>query len=141
MLKYYPERNERHAMKKSIKAAIFNALLFPGWGQIYLKQYKKGVLIISITAAGILSILWSVFQNARDILKIAAFKKGAVTFYAVIQLAIDSIKSLDCLYLSFIMSFLLMLWIFSILDSYQSDKEEITKPSNSADQQSASPPV
>lgn len=107
-------------MKKSTKAVLFNALLFPGWGQIYLKQYKKGILIISAIAAATLSILWSVIQTTRDILKITPFKKGAVTFNAVIQLAINSIKSLNCFHLSLILIFMLLLWIFSMIDSYQS---------------------
>ncbi|GAB6267344.1 MAG: hypothetical protein STSR0002_00840 [Smithella sp.] len=54
-------------MNKAIKAALFNALLFPGWGQIYLKQYKKSILIISAVMAGTLSILWSVIQATREL--------------------------------------------------------------------------
>jgi len=112
-------------MKTATKAALFNILLFPGWGQIYLKKYKKGVLIISAVMAGILSILWSVIQNTRDILKIAPFKKGTVTLSAVVQLAVDSIKALSCFHLSLILFFMLLLWIFSIIDAYQSGKKEI----------------
>ncbi|ESP62679.1 hypothetical protein SMITH_291 [Smithella sp. ME-1] len=110
-------------MKKATKAVLFNALLFPGWGQIYLKQYKKGVLIISAIMAGTLSILWSVIQITRDTLKIAPFKKGTVTFDAVIQLAINSIKSMNCFHLSLILFFMLLLWIFSMIDAYKSGKK------------------
>jgi len=81
-------------MNIASKAALFNALLFPGWGQIYLKKYKKGILIIIATIAGISSILWSVVQTTINILKIAPFKKGTVTFSAVIQLTINAIKAL-----------------------------------------------
>ena len=112
-------------MEKATKAVLFNALLFPGWGQIYLKQYKKGVLIILAITAGTLSILWSVIETTKNILKIAPFKKGTVTFDAVIQLAIDSIKSLNFYYLSFILFFMLLLWVFSIIDSYQEGKQLI----------------
>ncbi|KQC11237.1 MAG: hypothetical protein APR62_01735 [Smithella sp. SDB] len=110
-------------MNKAIKAALFNALLFPGWGQIYLKQYKKGVLIISTIMAGTLSILWSVIQITRDILKISPFKKGTVTLSAVLQLVIDSIKVLNCTYMSLILFFMLFLWVCSMIDSYQSGKK------------------
>jgi len=110
-------------MNKATKAVLFNALVFPGWGQIYLKQYKKGVLIISAIMAGTLSILWSVIQTTKNFLKITPFKKGTVTFGAVIQLAIDSIKSLNRFHLSLILFFMLLLWIFSLLDSYQSGKK------------------
>ena len=66
-------------MNIAMKAALFNALLFPGWGEIYLKKYKRGILIIIATAAGILSILWSIIQTTIKILRFAPFKKGTVT--------------------------------------------------------------
>ena len=107
-------------MNIASKAALFNALLFPGWGQIYLKKYKKGISIIIATIAGISSILWSVVQTTIAILKIAPFKKGTVTFSAVIQLTINAIKALNLFYLYLILFFMILLWIFSIIDAYMS---------------------
>ena len=105
-------------MNLATKAALFNALLFPGWGQIYLKKYKKGILIIIAIIAGVVSILWSVVQTTIAILKIAPFKKGTVTFIAVVQLAIDAIKALNLSYLFLILFSMILLWIFSIIDAY-----------------------
>ena len=107
-------------MNSATKAALFNALLFPGWGQLYLKKYKKGIMIIIATIAGVLSIIWSVIQSTINILKIAPFKKGTVTFSAVINLAIDAIKDLNLFYLYLILFFMILLWIFSIIDAYMS---------------------
>ena len=125
-------------MNSSTKAALFNALLFPGWGQIYLKNYKKGISIIIAIIAGVISILWSVTQATISILKIAPLKKGTVTFNAVMQLAIDSIKALNVYYLFLILLFMILLWIFSIIDAYQIGKKEMAK-ATIADQQSTSP--
>ena len=128
-------------MNLATKAALFNALLFPGWGQIYLKKYKKGILIIIAIIAGVISILWSVVQTTINILKIAPFKKGTVTFSAVVQLAIDAIKALNLFYLFLILFFMILLWILSIIDAYISGKKEMAKITTAADQQSASPQV
>jgi TM2 domain-containing membrane protein YozV len=125
-------------MNIASKAALFNALLFPGWGQIYLKNYKKGISIISAIIAGISSILWSVVQTTIAILKIVPFKKGTVTFNAVIQLAIDAIKALNLFYLFLILFFMILLWIISIIDAYISGKKEMAKVTT-ADQESVSP--
>lgn len=127
-------------MNLAIKGALFNALIFPGWGQIYLKKYKKGILIIIAISAGVISILWSVAQATINILKIAPIK-GSVTFIAVVQLAIDSIKSLNLSYIFLILLSMILLWILSIIDAYQSGKKEMAKASTSADQQSTSPPA
>ena len=126
-------------MNLATKAALFNALIFPGWGQIYLRNYKKGIFIIIASLAGVVSILLSVVQTTIAILKIAPIKKGTVTFNAVIQLTINAIKALNLSYLFLILLSMILLWIFSIIDAYQIGKKEIAKPNIPADQQSASP--
>ncbi len=110
-------------MNLATKAALFNALIFPGWGQIYLKKYKKGILIIIAISAGVISILWSVAQATINILKIAPIKKGTVTFFAVVQLAIDAVKALNLFYLYLILFFMILLWILSIIDAYHIRKK------------------
>ena len=112
-------------MNLAIKGALFNALLFPGWGQIYLKKYKKGILIIIGIVSGVISILWSITQATINILKIAPFKKGTVTFSAVVQLAIDAVKALNLSNVSLILLSMILLWIISIIDAYQIGKKEM----------------
>jgi len=114
-------------MNIATKAVLYNALLFPGWGQLYLKKYKTGILIIFAIIAGVLSILWSIIQTTIAILKIAPLKKGTVTFFAVVKLSIDAIKALNLFYLYLILFFMILLWIFSIIDAYISGKKEMAK--------------
>jgi len=128
-------------MNLATKAALLNALILPGWGQIYLRNYKKGISIIIASLAGVVSILLSVVQTTISILKIAPFKKGTVTFSAVIQLTINAIKALNLSYLFLILLSMILLWIFSIIDAYMVGKKEMAKSNIAADQQSASPPV
>ena len=116
-------------MNLATKAALFNTLLFPGWGQIYLNKYKKGISMIIATIAGVLSIIWSVIQTTINILKIAPFKKGTVTFIAVVQLAINAIKALNLSYLFLILLSMIMLWIFSIIDAFMLGKKEMARTS------------
>ena len=116
-------------MNLDTKAALFNTLLFPGWGQIYLNKYKKGISMIIATIAGVLSIIWSVIQTTINILKIAPFKKGTVTFIAVVQLAINAIKALNLSYLFLILLSMILLWIFSIIDAYMLGKKEMARTS------------
>ncbi|MFA5322296.1 MAG: hypothetical protein WC373_06440 [Smithella sp.] len=116
-------------MNMATKAALFNALLFPGWGEIYLKKYKRGILIITAVAMGSLSILWSIIQKTIVILKITPFQKGTVTFGAVVQLGFDTIRSLNLRYLLFILLSMVLLWLVSIMDAYLLGKKEMTKHS------------
>lgn len=128
-------------MNLAVKAILFNALLFPGWGEIYLKKYIKGFWIIIAFLSGIVSIVWSIMQAAMDILKTTPVKKGAVTLGIVIDVVMKAIKSLDFYFLIFILILMVLLWILSIIDAYLLGKEAMAKINTDADQQSASPPV
>jgi TM2 domain-containing membrane protein YozV len=128
-------------MNLATRAALFNVLLFPGCGQIYLKKYKRGFLIITGVVIGILSIIWSIIQSTINILRVAPFKKGTVTLSAVVQLTIDSIKALNMSYLFLILLSMILLLIISILDAYLLGKKEMAKINMPVDQESASPPA
>jgi TM2 domain-containing membrane protein YozV len=126
-------------MNLATKAALYNALLFPGWGQIYLKRYKKGIAIIITVIAGTLSIFWSIIQTAISSLRIAPFRKGTVTFDAVINFTINSIKETNMYCLLPVLSLIIMLLIFSVIDAYTTGKKEMAKASIAADPESTSP--
>jgi TM2 domain-containing membrane protein YozV len=121
-------------METATKAALFSALLFPGWGQIYLKRYKRGIAIILPVLAGMLSICWGVVQVAISILKAAPFKKGTVAMSAVVKLSLDSVKALDSIYFSLILLFIVLLWIFSIVDAYHLGKKQMPEITISVNQ-------
>lgn len=127
-------------MNLPAKAALLNALLFPGWGEIYLKRYKRGMFIIVSVTAGILSIVWSIIQATMTILKIAPFPKGSVTLHAVVELAISAMKALNVYDIFPLIASLVALWVISIIDAYLLGKQALAKATN-ARQQSASPPV
>jgi TM2 domain-containing membrane protein YozV len=109
------------------KAALLSALLFPGWGQLLLKRYKRGVAIILLTVIGVLSIVFYVIQVAVTVLKTAPLKKEAVNFSAVVNLSVEAIKSLNLFYLLIILLFIILLWIFSIVDAYLLGKKDMSK--------------
>ncbi|MGA3280406.1 MAG: DUF5683 domain-containing protein [Smithella sp.] len=115
-------------MNKATKAALYNVLLFPGWGQLYLKRYKKGIAIIIAIIAGAVSILWSVAQTTIAFLKISPFRKNAVNFDAVVKTAIYSIKHTSRSYLILMLSLILLLWISSIIDAYTIGKKHQSIP-------------
>jgi hypothetical protein len=128
-------------MDLATRAALYNALLFPGWGHFYLKKYKRGIIFILPVLASISAICWAIVQVAMNILKAHPVKKGTVDINAVISLSLDATKAINLNHLSLILLFLVFLWILSIIDAYRLGKKQMQKLTTSADQQSASPPV
>jgi hypothetical protein len=127
-------------MNLATKAAIYNALLFPGWGHFYLKKYKRGMIFILPVLAGMLSICWTIVQVAISILKANPLKKGAVDITNVLQLSADATKAIDSNNnISLILLFMILFWIVSIIDAYQLGKKQMV--TTCANQQSTSLPV
>jgi TM2 domain-containing membrane protein YozV len=126
-------------MDYATKAALFSAFLFPGWGQIYLKRYKRGITIIVPVLSGVLSISWSVIQVALNIIESAPFKKGTVSVSAIIKLSINSIQALDIKHVSLILLMIISLWLFSIFDAFLLAKKQIQKDTSVSDNQAPFP--
>ncbi|PKN77168.1 MAG: hypothetical protein CVU52_01650 [Deltaproteobacteria bacterium HGW-Deltaproteobacteria-10] len=128
-------------MNLATRAALYNALLFPGWGHFYLKKYKRGIVFLLPVLAGILAICWAITQVAYNILKANPFPKGMVDLATVIKLSTDSTKALDLNKLSLIIVLIILLWIISIIDAYRLGKKQMDILTTSANQSAVSPPV
>ena len=122
---------EHQFVNLATKAALYNALLFPGWGHLYLKKHKRGTVIILSVLAGIFAICWSIAQVALTILRTKPFKKGTVDINTVFNLAAETIKAIAEQraaapnYILLILLFIILLWIFSIIDACQLGKKEL----------------
>lgn len=136
-------------MNLATKAALYNALLFPGWGHIYLKKYKRGIIFILPILAGISSICWSIVQVAINILKAKPITKGTVDINTVFNLSVDSIDKIKqgvlppewvvathCSIL-LVLLFMILLWILSIIDAYQLGKKQPLVPNSDSSSKDA----
>lgn len=128
-------------MDKATKAALYSALLFPGWGQFYLKRYKRGLVFLVPVLAGSLALVWLIIQVGAAIIKASPFKKGTIQFVSVIQVAFDALRSIDLFYFLLILMLMAVLWILSIIDAYQLGKKLMAVSTTDANQESSSPPV
>lgn len=125
-------------MDKATKAALFSALLFPGWGQFYLKHYKRGLIFILSVLVGTLALAWAVIQAGATIIKSAPFKKGTVQPGDVFRVTIDALKAIDFSYFLLMLLLIAALWILSIIDAYQLGKKMMTLPTTGGNQESTS---
>jgi TM2 domain-containing membrane protein YozV len=125
-------------MDKATKAALFSALLFPGWGQFYLKRYKRGLVFIMPVLIGTLALVWAIVQVGITIIKAAPFKKETVQLANVIQVTVDVLKTIDFSYFLFVLCLIAALWVLSIIDAYLLGKKMMTAPTTDVRQESTS---
>ncbi|PKN10531.1 MAG: hypothetical protein CVU72_00910 [Deltaproteobacteria bacterium HGW-Deltaproteobacteria-7] len=125
-------------MDKAKNAALLSALLFPGWGQFYLKQYKRGLVFIVPVMAGLLALVWSIAQVAVTIIKAAPLKKGTLRLADIIQVTDDALKAVNIFYFIMILILIGAFWIISIIDAYHIGKKMMSAPTTASGQESTS---
>ena len=125
-------------MNKATKAVLFSALLFPGWGQIYLKRYIRGLFFILPVLAGTLALAWAVVQLGAAIIKAAPFKNGTVQMADIIGVTVDAIKAIDLSYAVFVLTVIFALWILSIVDAYWLSKKIMASSTTDVHQEASS---
>jgi hypothetical protein len=119
-------------MNVAVKAAIFSAFLFPGWGQIYLKNYKRGIVFILPVLFCIISLCWVIIRVAINIIKASHLKQGDVNLQAVLKIVTDSMTILNSRYIVFILLPIFVLWIISIVDAYLLGKKQMQMTTSGA---------
>jgi hypothetical protein len=119
-------------MNLAVKAAIYSALLFPGWGQIYLKNYKRGIAIILPVLFCIISLCWIIIRVVTNVIKATPLKKGTMDMQSIFKIIADSMKVLDSRYMAFILLPIILLWIISIVDAYFLGKKQMQMTTSEA---------
>ena len=62
-----PDRVPGSDMRKSVKAALFSALLFPGSGHFVLRKHVRGALLAGISIACLYVLVSTAVEIARQI--------------------------------------------------------------------------
>lgn len=101
-------------MKKSVKAALMSAFLFPGSGHFFLKSRITG----TIFSIGFVIPLYYVIQDvmAKAQLLVAQISTGKIPINVTsLSQSISETTTQDS---NFTMDILIIIWVISIIDSY-----------------------
>jgi TM2 domain-containing membrane protein YozV len=111
-------------MKTAVKAALLSGFVFPGLGQIYLKRYRRGLIILILVLLVLGVIIGTVTISALESLKAIESGGGIADMETISNLAsIDSAHS--GIYLRFFLLFVLCCWLFSVADAYKIGKRSL----------------
>ena len=113
-------------MKKSYKAALMSAFLFPGTGQFYLKRYWQGLIIMGISIAGVAYIIWQATIKALSLMDNTLLKMqqgGNADIQGITAMVNSKVKS-SSPYGDIILFVIICCWIYAIIDTYISGKKQ-----------------
>jgi hypothetical protein len=106
-------------MKRSNKAALLSALVFPGVGHLYLKRFIIGLLLSGGAATATYFIVSNTVSKALDIVEKIQSEGLSVDVNAISLLVTEQSRGAENSYLSFATAALIVFWIIGIVDSYR----------------------
>ena len=106
-------------MKKSSKAALLSGLIFPGLGHIFLKEYIRGSLLVSLSLAALSVVVTSAYQHALLIADQIVSGDISMEAEAIAQAVSNSTNAADSLVENTAVIVLVACWMAGIMDSYR----------------------
>lgn len=110
-------------MKYSIKGALLSGLVFPGSGQIALKRYQRGIVLMLTVFASLSVIVMKAVEQAFSILDRIDIEGGAVDMNAITDAATQASSGTGDLVFNIAVLLVVACWVFAIIDAYIIGKE------------------
>jgi len=111
-------------MNNSLKGALLSGLIFPGLGQIVLKHYKRGAVIMLTVLVGLSVIVVKAAQHALAILERIESEGGAISMSAISDAATQASTTSGSLTLSLALLLVVLCWIIGVIDAYRIGKKK-----------------
>src|SRR3972149_9543140 len=106
-------------MNTAIKAALLSGLVFPGSGQIYLKRYWRGLIMMLLAGLSLVVIIVMAAGAALEGIKAMQIEGKAADLNAMAKMAARSSTDTASNYW---IIFIVGCWIFSVIDAYKIGK-------------------
>lgn len=109
-------------MKKSLKAALFSALIFPGAGQLLLKAYYSAVFFAFFAATGLYLLFVDLYTYAHAILEQVQRGEVSADLASITELVHQ--QSANIMETSnSALTILLFTWLVSVVEAYRIGKK------------------
>ena len=109
-------------MKNSLKGAFLSGLIFPGLGQISLKHYKRGIVIMLTVLVGMSVFIVKAVQHAHGILEKIESQGGAISISTISNAATQASATSGNLTFNLALLLVIICWIIGIVDAYRIGK-------------------
>ena len=105
-------------MKKSLKAVLFSAIVFPGSGQLLLKKYPSAAFFAFFASVGVYLLFSDLLTRAQSILEKVQSGEVSGDLATIIELVQhQSTTAIESL--SPALTILLITWLVSVVEAYR----------------------
>ena len=106
-------------MNNSLKGALLSGLIFPGLGQIVLKHYKRGAVIMLTVLVSLSVVVVKAVQHALAILDKIASEGGTISMSTISNAATQASNTSGSLTFNLVLLLAILCWIIAIVDAYR----------------------
>ncbi len=104
-------------MKKSTKAALLSAFIFPGAGHLYLKRYLMGTVLLVATVIALFGLVSQITDKAFQIVEQLQLQGMPLDLMALTTLVSEQLSAAETQSLNITTVVIVVCWIVGILDS------------------------
>ena len=129
-------------MNNSLKGAFLSGLAFPGLGQVILKHYRRGAVLMLTVSVSLLVIVMKAVQEACAILEKIESEAGAITMSTISNAATQASTTSKSIIFNLVLLLIILCWIIGVVDAYRIGKKKdieersMSQASNSNENQS-----
>lgn len=106
-------------MKKSTKAALLSAFVFPGLGHLFLKKYIAGLILVGVSFSGIYYLASKAVERALEITAKIQSGEVAPDIATITALVEKQSTGAEAQLLSIATVAFVICWLVGIIDSYR----------------------
>ena len=111
-------------MNNSMKAALLSGLVFPGLGQLVLRQYRRGLVIMLAVLICLSVIVIKAVHYARVILENIELQGDVIDMTAISNAATRESLQSGSITLNLLMLFIIVCWVAGTVDAYLIGKKK-----------------
>jgi cbb3-type cytochrome oxidase subunit 3 len=111
-------------MNNSLKGAFLSGLVFPGLGQVVLKHYKRGAVIMLTVMVSLSVIVIEAVQKVFTILEKIELEGGTIDMNTISNAATRASTTSDSLIFSFALLLIIFCWIIGVVDAFRIGKKK-----------------
>ncbi len=106
-------------MNNSLKGALLSGLIFPGLGQVVLKHYKRGAVIMLAVLVSLSVVVVKAVQHALAILEKIELEGWAISMSTISNAATLASTNSGSLTFNLLLLFIIVCWIIGVVDAYR----------------------
>jgi hypothetical protein len=111
-------------MRKSTKAALLSGLVFPGIGHLFLKQYLRGSILVTIALGSSAAIIRSAIQHAQTVVDSILSGEAPMDSGNISEMISASYTAPENTVATLLMLLLTACWLIGIVDSWRAGRKQ-----------------